>query len=93
MQDNDESKGANKDQNVAIGGLLFRCEIWSPSFKDEHSGKQLTCSVLVTAASCSEVFRMFDSVTVGVQRLLVRVTRLGTFIYEKKLSAGTVEAG
>ena len=39
MQDNDESKGANKDQNGTIVGL-FGCEIWPPSFKGEHCGKQ-----------------------------------------------------
>jgi hypothetical protein len=37
MQDSDESKGANKDQNGTIVSLLFRREIWSPSFKNKHS--------------------------------------------------------
>jgi len=40
MQNNDEGKGANKDQTGAIVGLLFGCEIWPPSFEDEYSGKQ-----------------------------------------------------
>lgn len=70
MQDNDESNGANKDQNGAIVSLLFRCEICSPSFKDEHSlqvsEKQSTCSIPVTAVSCPKVFRMLVSVTMGV---------------------------
>ena len=70
VQDNGESNGANRDQNGAIVSLLFRCEIWSPSFKDEHfpqmSEKQLTYSIPVSAVSCSEVFRMLVSVTMGV---------------------------
>ena len=69
MQDNDESKGENKDQNGTIVGLLFRCEIWSPRFKDEHflqvSDRQLPCSISVTDVRCSKVFRMLVSVNNG----------------------------
>jgi hypothetical protein len=70
VQDIGESKGANRVQNGAIVSLLFRCEIWSPSFKEGHfpqmSEKQLTCSIPISAVSCSEVFPMLVFVTMGV---------------------------